>query len=68
MPCSNLVLLISVFTSYAMPLYMQAISIMIPPESRHSSPDDKCRGQTRFFSHPIVLAMLTFYLFFQEPS
>jgi hypothetical protein len=30
---------------YAMPLYLQAMSILIPPPSqKHSSPEDRCRG------------------------
>jgi hypothetical protein len=30
---------------YAVPLYLQAISIIIPPPTRRdSSPEDKCRG------------------------
>ncbi|KAK0474213.1 hypothetical protein IW261DRAFT_1499438 [Armillaria novae-zelandiae] len=29
---------------FAMPLYLQAISILIPPPPQTSSPDDQCRG------------------------
>ncbi|KAF9262498.1 hypothetical protein L218DRAFT_945333 [Marasmius fiardii PR-910] len=29
---------------YAMPLYLQAISLLIPPAPKQSSPEDRCRG------------------------
>ena len=36
--------LIKGFLSYAMPLYLQAISILIPPPPQVTSADDQCRA------------------------
>lgn len=33
-------------SSYAMPLYLQAISVLIPPPPQYSSVEDRCRGAT----------------------
>jgi len=32
--------------SYAMPLMLQAVSILIPPAPQESNPEDKCRGKS----------------------
>ena len=34
------------YGSYAMPLMLQAVSILIPPAPQESNPEDKCRGQS----------------------
>lgn len=31
--------------SFAMPLYLQAVSILIPPPPQETSPENKCRGE-----------------------
>ena len=46
--------------SYAMPLMLQAVSILIPPAPQESSPEDKCRGQS-LLSYAYTKHQINFY-------
>lgn len=50
----------SVRYSYAMPLMLQAVSILIPPSPQESTPEDKCRGKSGclFSSFSLIKSML----------
>jgi hypothetical protein len=43
---------------YAMPLYLQATSLLIPPPPRTSSPEDRCRGMSQ--GHLVFLHSLMY--------